>query len=194
MKARWALAVSVLVLLTGCNPPTPPTPAPPTPTFMCTPEAGGAEKPCSQGEFDKMKAKDAEYTEAEKVFREFQAETEQVLRKGGVDQLPARLVELVENKGLREQMLLDFKSFKLQGLRMVGPGIEIRSATRVPGRVLRDSTVSMEFCVDASANMAYKGKSKQFDLGVSMETFYFKSLPDRVVIVGGDTKVVKQCT
>ena len=57
-----AVAAVAAVLLAGCVPQAPPSPTPsPTPTFMCTPEAGGTEAPCSEQEYQKMKAKDALY-------------------------------------------------------------------------------------------------------------------------------------
>ena len=63
-------AVAVGVVLSACTPTPVVTPTPtPTPTFACTPEAGGTPSPCSQAEFEEMKAKDALYAEAEAVYR-----------------------------------------------------------------------------------------------------------------------------
>ena len=90
MKCGWMPMVAATVILVGCTPTSPPTTPAPTPTFMCTPEAGGAEAPCSQQDYDKMKAKDEQYAEAEKVYREYLAEYVRVMRAGGAKELPPR--------------------------------------------------------------------------------------------------------
>ena len=79
------LTAAITTLMTGCQPPSPPPPTPTnsqtspssapspvaTPTYMCTPEAGGDQAPCTQIAYEKMKARDALYTEAETVYRDF---------------------------------------------------------------------------------------------------------------------------
>ena len=90
MKSGWMPMVAATVILVGCTPTSPPTTPAPTPTFMCTPEAGGAEAPCSQQDYDKMKAKDEQYAEAEKVVADTNVKVQQAadlmagLRKDGV--------------------------------------------------------------------------------------------------------------
>lgn len=74
----------ITALLAGCVQPAEPTPsASPTPTFLCTPEAGGAEAPCSEADYRKMKEKDALYAEAEQVYRKYKAEMLKALQAGG---------------------------------------------------------------------------------------------------------------
>ena len=79
-----AAILAATFLLAACQPSAPGQPTPtsspsspvasPTPTFLCTPEAGGDASPCSEAQYDEMKAKDALYEEAEAVFREMLAE------------------------------------------------------------------------------------------------------------------------
>lgn len=194
MKARWALAVSVLVLLTGCNPPTPPTPAPPTPTFMCTPEAGGPEASCSQSEFDKMKARDAEYAEAEKVYRKFIAEYVRVMKSGGGTKLTPDLDRLLGNKELKAAMLKRMKIYKEQGFRLVGPGLTIESIVRLAGRVAGDSVVAMSFCLGAKGMATYRGSENQGSWAPSKEEVFFKrSGQGGLVIADSSTESVRSC-
>lgn len=65
------LATILGVLVTGCTPAAAPTPSP-TPTVpQCTPEFGGDPFPCTQADHDAMVARQAQYAEAERVYREF---------------------------------------------------------------------------------------------------------------------------
>ena len=94
MKSGWMPMVAATVILVGCTPTSPPTTPAPTPTFMCTPEAGGAEAPCSQQDYDKMKAKDEQYAEAEKVYREFTRGVRAGHARGGGTELTPRLKDI----------------------------------------------------------------------------------------------------
>ena len=89
-----------MVLVVGCTPTTPPTTAPPTPTLLCTPEAGGIEAPCTQQQYDQMKAKDAQYAEAEKVYRAYLQEYERVVRAGGATSLSSEFERLIGDDDL----------------------------------------------------------------------------------------------
>ena len=144
-----AVAAAAAVLLAGCVPQTPPSPTPsPTPTFMCTPEAGGTEAPCSEQEYQK-KMKDALYAEAEQVYRTYQAEFLKVIRAGGADQLTPELKVVVGSDDVEKAIVAELKNFKNSHLSITGPGAQIVDAVRKPGLVRGDSVVTMAFCIDS---------------------------------------------
>ncbi len=65
------LATILVALVAGCTPAAAPTPSP-TPTVpQCTPEFGGDPFPCTQADHDAMMARQAQYAEAERVYREY---------------------------------------------------------------------------------------------------------------------------
>ncbi len=141
MKCGWMPMVAATVILVGCTPTSPPTTPAPTPTFMCTPEAGGAEAPCSQQDYDKMKAKDEQYAEAEKVYREYLAEYVRVMRATveRTSSLPA-LKDIVADKELATSIC--WCSSRLQDSGTSArrdPGIEIISCRPTAGRLLKVS-------------------------------------------------------
>lgn len=194
MKSGWAWVLPAALVLAGCTPTAPPTTPAPTPTFMCTPEAGGAESPCSQQDYEKMKARDAQYAEAEKVYREYIAEFEQVMRDGGAERLPPRTKSILADKELAASILAQFVDFKKSGLHLVGPGIVVQSANREPGKVSRDSVVTMRFCVDASRMTSYQGRKKSEQWGIAMETMYFRpAVGVGMQIVDGESEVAQAC-
>lgn len=60
----WALLAS------GCVRTPEPSPTPtPKPSFQCTPEAGGDAYPCDQHDYERMVQRDAQYVEAERIYR-----------------------------------------------------------------------------------------------------------------------------
>lgn len=193
MKFGWALILPVAVLLVGCTPTPPPTVAPPTPTFMCTPEAGGAETACTQQEFDKMKAKDEQYAEAEKVYRQFRDEYERVVRNGGASSLSAKLKAVIGDPALAGNLLNQLRLFKAQGLHIEGPGLEIKSVLRRPGVEMNSSSIAIEFCSDGSDTAVMKGKTKVRSGGIAKETAFFRNTQSGLQIVATTYKEVKTC-
>lgn len=188
-----AVTAMVAVLMAGCGPQTPsPTPSP-SPTFMCTPEAGGSEAPCSEQDYQKMKAKDALYAEAEQVYRTYQAEFLKVIRAGGADQLTPGLESVAGSQDVRTVILGELQLFKRDGLRIEGPGAEIVKVVRRPGLVRGASQVTMEFCVDSRSTNVFRG-SKKVNSGIlGRDTVYFGTVEGAlrmVYIVGGQ---VKEC-
>lgn len=66
-----ASALILGVLVSGCTPTSPPTSTVTVPT--CTPEFGGDPYPCTQAEYERSQQTKARYAEAERVYREFNA-------------------------------------------------------------------------------------------------------------------------
>lgn len=180
------------VLVAGCGPEATVTPTPsPSPTFMCTPEAGGTEAPCSEQDYQEMKAKDALYAEAEQVYRTYQAEFLKVIRAGGADELTPGLESVSGSKDVRNVILGEIKLFKKDKLRIEGPGAQIVKVARRPGLVRGASEVTMDFCVDSRSTNILRG-SKKLNTGIlGRDTVYFGTVEGAlriVYIVGGEVK------
>lgn len=188
-----AVAAVAAVLLAGCVPQTPPSPTPsPTPTFMCTPEAGGTEAPCSEQEYQKMKAKDALYAEAEHVYRMYKAEMLKTLKAGGATELPSSLAALIGTDSVRDDVLSYLRYFKENNMRVVGEGSTIEDAVRRPGPTKAGSIVTMSFCVDGRKTVVYRGAKKITGQGLlGIETAHFAGDPLKIVAV--DSKQVASC-
>ena len=138
------------VLVAGCGPEATVTPTPsPSPTFMCTPEAGGTEAPCSEQDYQEMKAKDALYAEAEQVYRTYQAEFLKVIRAGGADELTPGLESV---SGVTD----DFDSFRRSQ--------NIRQQLPHDGGVVHDQDT--QFGVVAHGSMAGRKESTHTRMAV----------------------------
>ncbi|MCW3159122.1 hypothetical protein [Micropruina sonneratiae] len=187
-----AVAALAAALLAGCVQPAEPTPsASPTPTYLCTPEAGGDEAPCSEADYQKMKEKDALYAEAEQVYRKYLAAYHAVAEKGGADKLPSSISTLIGDKQLASNIEQDLLDLKNSGLHVRGPGITVKSVERLPGKAMSGSDVTLRFCSDASANAVLKG-SKKVNMGaISVDTVYLRSFDASVKIVAIQYKAGK---
>ena len=150
-------AVLVAVLVSGCVPQAPVTPSPSAPTFMCTPEAGGAKAPCSEQQFQQMKAKDALYAEAEQVYRTYTAELMSLVRKGGSKSIPSSLQRLISGKELSDSVAQRLREVKEERLVFKGPDVRIVWAKRLPTRQKGGSVVAMKFCGDSSLGLSCGG-------------------------------------
>lgn len=184
-------AASVAVLLAGCVPQAPVTPSPSPPTFMCTPEAGGAQAPCSEQQFQETKAKDALYAEAEQVYRTYQAEFLKVIRAGGSDKLTPGLQAVIGSKDVENVVLGELKLFKKDGLRIVGPGAQVAKVTRRPSLVKGASLATLDFCVDSRSTSIFEGSRKVSSGILGKDTTYFGMVDERlriVFIVGDEVK------
>lgn len=194
MKFGWVLATAALVLV-GCTPTAPPTTPAPTPTFMCTPEAGGAESLCSQQDFDKMKAKDAQYAEAEEVYREFLREYTEVMRHGGSRELTPGLKKTMGDEELSNQIREQLRDFKSSGIHVEGPGVEVKTIVRKPSLTRNGATVTVEFCIDASQMVMYQGKRREGTWGLARDRIFFRpgGNAGSLLMVGSDSVEVKTC-
>ncbi len=184
MSGSIRLVVATLaatLLLAGCQPsgpvgPTPSSPpasptASPTPTFACTPEAGGEETPCSQTQYDQMKARDALYAEAEAVFREYFAENIRISRAGGVEE-PTEVILATTTGSARESVMEAFREFARRGSRARGED-PVLSIAREPGISRGDSVVTMRACVDARGWAFYKGDEMVSEGRTAEDRVYF---------------------
>lgn len=189
-----AVTAMAAVLMAGCGPQTAVSPTPsPSPTFMCTPEAGGSEAPCSEQDYQKMKAKDALYAEAEQVYRTYQAEFLKVIRAGGADQLTPELKVVVGSDDVEKAIVAELKNFKNSHLSITGPGAQIVDAVRKPGLVRGDSVVTMAFCID-SRKTKIRQNGKSIGGGVlGVETTYFSRIDNTLKMTYIDGKEVKKC-
>lgn len=189
-----AVTAMAAVLMAGCGPQTAVSPTPsPSPTFMCTPEAGGSEAPCSEQDYQKMKAKDALYAEAEQVYRTYQAEYARVLRAGGSTRLSPELETTIGSPEVSKSILRGLKYFHDNGLRLRGDASVIASATRLPTKERNGSVVAMAFCVDGRKTTVYKGKKRQGSGLVGIDTVYFSLRDSDLRMTSFDSEEVASC-
>lgn len=190
-----AAATLLAMLLAGCVQPTDPSPsASPSPTFMCTPEAGGDQAPCSEADYQKMKEKDALYAEAEQVYRKYKEEMLKALQAGGANTLPAGLATLVAEGEVREGIMESLRYFHKNNLRVVGGGSTIETVTRRPSITRKGSVVAMDFCVDGRETIVYQGKKRLENQGsVAVDTAYFAKVSSVLKIVAASSKAVTKC-
>ncbi|MDQ7991276.1 MAG: hypothetical protein AAGC63_00755 [Propionicimonas sp.] len=181
------------------GPPTTPTGSPPaspsaaaTPTFLCTPEAGGAESQCTQAQYDEMKAKDALYAEAEAVFREYFAENIRISRAGGIEEPTEVMLRTTHGAYLADTLRL-FKNLRRENLRARGDDPQIVRITRLPGRSKAGSEVALRVCVDATHWAFYSGGRLSTRGIVAEDETYFGRIDGRLLIIGADGKDVEKC-
>lgn len=209
--ARFTVAgtalVSAVCLLAGCQGPLPtpspsptpsraatqlPTPTPtPTPSPRCTPEAGGAEYPCTQAQYDEMKAKDALYAEAEAVYREFYTESVRLSRAGGTSTPTDALLQTLSAAALDDFMRI-FTGMLERGIHAEGSDPELH-IVRLPGKSKAGSIVALSVCID-SRNWAYYRKERKVAPGrVAVDEAYFSRVGSVLRIVGTDGREVSEC-
>lgn len=189
-----AVFAALALALAGCIGQVPVSPSPsPASTFRCTPEAGGSEAPCSEQQYQEMKAKDALYAEAEQVYRTYQAEFLKVIRAGGADKLTPGLEAVLGSDDVRKVVAGELKLFKKDGLSIRGPGAKIVKATRRPSFLKNGSVATIDFCVDSRDTDIYEG-SKRVNQGIlGKDTTYFRQVDGslKIVFIVGDE--VKSC-
>jgi len=184
-------ALVALAALTACSPSTSPsaTPSaptgPPTPTFLCTPDAGGAAAPCTQDEHEQMKARDAEYAEAERLYRATW-DLRIAAYRGEPHQDPADLAQGSALESLRDD---------------ISAGISIESGepqvvrfSRLVGLVRDGSTLAAEVCLDRrDFHLVAQGKPIVWPTGFALERVYFLSDDTTAKVVYVEYKGVDQC-
>jgi hypothetical protein len=185
---RWIgpVGLVVAVLLSGCTPPvstpvsspvSPSTTAAPAPTFLCTPEAGGAESPCSQARFEEMKRKDALYAEAEAVYRRVLAEDERFARGGGADSLSETYLATLGSERLRSETLEILRSDKADRRVMKGGEFRLTGVARLPASVVAESVVALRACVDLTTVSIYE-RGRLLGKGGAREEYVYFALYD----------------
>ena len=200
VRATAAILAATL-LLAACQPSQPGQPTPtsspsspvatPTPTFMCTPEAGGEASPCSEAQYDEMKAKDALYEEAEAVFREYFAENIRISRAGGVKE-PTEVLARTTSDSLQENLMAVFRDMAERGVAAKGNDPTLTVA-REPGVSREGSLVTLRVCADASGWSFYRGDELMSDGRPAEERVYFARRGDRLKMFYSEGKWVKRC-
>lgn len=205
MRRLSSMATTILAvaMLTGCQPasPTPtagPTTSPvsptavPTPTYLCTPEAGGDEAPCSQIEYEDMKAKDALYAEAEAVYREYWAEVVRIMRQGGVSEPTEILLQTTDGFQL-EYVVKNLSQLIEDGVAARGDDPTIVWIRRLPGQSKSGSIVALSTCVDASKWGFYAGDQLQVPGRAGIDDLYFNRVDGTLKIIGADGQEATSC-
>ena len=164
----------------------------PTPTYLCTPEAGGEETPCSQFQYEEMKAKDALYAEAEAVYREFFAENIRISRTGGVTEPTAIMLATTSGAYLEDAIEL-FRGQHDRGTRAKGPDPTIGKIARLVGQSKGGSVVALKICVDATQWAFYKQDQRITDGIRAVDETYFAPVDGTLKIIGADGSEVDSC-
>lgn len=201
------LVAAITSMVAGCQPsspspstptsppaspsPTFPSPAP-TPTYLCTPEAGGETTPCSQRQYDEMKAKDALYAEAEAVFREFFAENIRISREGGLSEPTDVILATTSGAYLEDAMTL-FRRQLDRGTRAKGADPDVVKIQRLVGQSKGGSVVALEICVDATGWGFYKEDKRVTDGIRAVDKTYFAKVDARLKMIGADGREVESC-
>ncbi len=196
--------ILVAVLLAGCQPVVPPTTPPPsptssptsptavpTPTYRCTPEAGGEEAPCSQVDYEEMKAKDALYAEAEAVYQKMFAENIRISRAGGVDQPTQIILETTDGQA-RSSLMEIFRDLDESHVSARGedPTIYVE---RAPGLSREGSIVTLLVCVDASQWAFYRGEELITEGRPAQDRIYFSRLGEDLKMTYVEGRWVDAC-
>ncbi len=201
-RLAWnAVAVLAAAVLAGCQPATPTPPSPttpvqsptsvPTPTYLCTPEAGGDEAPCSEIEYEEMKAKDALYAEAEAVYREFFAESVRISRDGGVDE-PTQVLLRTTTGDYLDNMLSIFSSMRSRGVKAEGEDPQL-TVSRLPGVAKAGSLVALSVCIDSRGWAFFVGSERTAEGRVGVDEVYLARFGDDLKIIGADGREEDEC-
>ena len=151
-----ALATTLLALA-GCTPATTPTPTP-IPTFRCTPETGGTDYQCTEHDFTQMQAKEAAYTEAERVLRAFIAEDSRITFHS-TEAAPSDLMKTLIVGPMLEKKVSAYAALREQGF-SGGIGDTTLSWTkRSAGTTKAASVVALEACIDGTHVQVKKGEA-----------------------------------
>lgn len=196
-------AALTAVLLAGCQPTVPPTtPTPtttpttlspvPTPTYLCTPEAGGEATPCSQIDYEQMKAKDALYTEAEAVYRKLFAESIRLNRAGGVS-APTEVMLSTTTGDYLDDLLASFRGQLERGSRARGDDPTIVWIQRLAGQSKAGSEVALAICVDSTGWGYYIGDERVTDGVIAIDETYFARFDGVMKAIGADGKETDSC-
>lgn len=158
---------------------TPSSPAPdPTPTPMCTPEAGGEEFPCTQADYDQMKAKDALYAEAEAVYSRFHEERVRISRAGGIAEPTAAILSTSQGAAL-DSVMESMRGMLDRGIHAKGESPQV-SFSRVAGVSREGSVATLLACVDATGWAFYEGDELQ-SIGTHAENRVYFSRVDQTL-------------
>lgn len=207
---RFAVAVTAMLvaavasMVAGCQPSSPPPSTPtgpppssspaspvPTPTYLCTPEAGGEETPCSQRQYDEMKTKDALYAEAETVYRRMFDENIRVSRSGGLSE-PSQVI-LETTAGQAQSSLMEiFRDLASNDLKARGsdPTVQIQ---REAGFSKEGSIVALLVCVDASQWAFYKDDDLVSKGRPAQDRVYFGRIHDVLKMIYVEGRWVDSC-
>lgn len=160
-RARPAALLAALVaassLTVGCTSTPAATSTPtPRPTFTCTPEAGGDGYPCTEADYQAMRAKDALYAEAEAVYRRYFEET----ARHQVDYRVAEITQVIEETTdgpYLAVLKLDYEDLRKDRVTASGGLPKLVWVGRSPGYVQDGSDVALETCVDSSHLTVFSG-------------------------------------
>lgn len=200
--AGTTAVILAAVLLAGCQSAAPPTTPSPTsttgslspaatPTYLCTPEAGGDESPCTQADYEEMKAKDALYAEAEAVYRVFFAESVRISREGGIDEPTRALLDTTTGDYL-DNMMAIFADMHSRGVRAKGDD-PLLFISRLPGVSKAGSVVALSVCIDSRGWAFFTDSVQTAEGRVGVDEVHFVRLDEALKIIGADGREASSC-
>ena len=172
MKSPHAALVlsGVLLACTGCQAgpaavieasasssigtPSAPVTASAAPSPQCTPELGGPASPCTQQQYDAMKAKDAQYAEAERVYRALTAEDLELTHSGA--EAPASIADFLTEPALGT-FIKDHADQHSRGITAEGP-VTIEKLRRAASTDVPGAEIALAMCLDGR-NLSLKSKT-----------------------------------
>ncbi len=167
--------------------PSAPVTASVVPSPQCTPELGGPASPCTQQQYDAMKAKDAQYAEAERVYRAFFDVDQQVTKSG-------QLAPTVVSDYLAEPALATYTSRHAEqhAKGLTGTGT-IALAWLRRSAPEQGALVSISSCVDGTGLGVHSSAGDQ-GAGVRFEAVMsFKESEGKLKIFRQTSKEVTKC-
>lgn len=171
MSVRCCVVFVVLgSVLAGCGSVTPVSPSP-SPTWECTPEAGGTPYPCGEVAFDRMKASDELYAQAEPIARAYLAEDIATKRDPHHTLSPEVSAKL---SGTMVRALATYAQSLLHDNEWVdGPNPPVVWVRRNVGLSKYGSVVSMNACVDWTGSRWYFDGQPSLAAGRATYSMYF---------------------
>ncbi len=183
-------AIFATATLVGCTGTPSLTPTAATPTFLCTPEAGGAAQPCGPIEHEQAQKRDAEYTEAEAVYRRFWAENERLDSMDSPTITP-ELREVVAGEALT--MTQETFSPEFFRKRVSGASTLVR-VDRLPGLSRGGSEVALLTCFDATQGQYLPPGGGEPTAGVRAESrIYLGYIEGSLKIIDSEAREVEKC-
>lgn len=179
----WALLAS------GCVRTPEPSPTPtPKPSFQCTPEAGGDAYPCDQHDYERMVQRDAQYVEAERIYRRAMSVANELLISGQPINDELRSLTMGESQADFESSLSEAAE---SGVVFAGEG-EISWIRRAPDIADLGSTLALEVCT-LPGSQTYTIERTQHAPSATVEQVFFSPLEGTLRISSTLTSEVEQC-
>ena len=197
---RLAVAVGAVAfsLFAGCQPAAPPPSPSPTVvatgpnipiSYECTPEFGGAAKPCTKAQHAAMKKKDALYAEAERVYRAYVSEDKRLYQRGAL--IGPEMKALTAGSFLTSTARVH-REARDEGYVMQGGEFEIEWVKRL-NETQSDSDLALRVCLDTSSTTVRQNGETVGPGAIIDQSVFFRKDSDNVKIWAAHSVEVTEC-